>query len=125
RTQPAAATVTPAAEPQRQEPDDTPARADGEPAPATPEDLVPAEAGPRALGPAERLDPDTVTTERNPVTGTTRVLGTAADGEAVLVGFLERQGRKWHAQSPHLMRIPGQWRTKNEALLRLVEPHAG
>lgn len=78
----------------------------------------------RAIRTAERIDPDTVTTTRNPVTGTTRVLATAETGESVLVGFLDRQGRQWHAQTPHMTSLPGHWRTKNEALLRLVEPHA-
>lgn len=80
---------------------------------------------PRAIGGHERIDPDTVTTERNPDTGTTRVLATAGTGESVLVGFLERQARKWHAQTPYMISLPGHWRTRQEALLRLIEPHAG
>lgn len=105
--------------------------ADTEPPAATPqpaETATPAPASPaaalRAIGPRERIDPDTVTTKRNPDTGTTRVLATAADGQPVLIGFLDRHGRQWHAQTPHLTSVPGRWRTRQEALLRLVEPHA-
>ncbi|MDR7302771.1 recombinase family protein [Haloactinomyces albus] len=68
-------------------------------------DAAPVEIGPRAIG--------------------TRVLATSRKGESVLVGFLDRQGRKWQAQGPHKASLPGQWRTRQEALLRLVEPHVG
>lgn len=101
---------------QQHEPGDTPTGA---------EPAEPVADGPRAAGPSERIDLDTVTTERNPVTGTSRVLATSQSGEHVLVGFLDRQGKQWHVQTPHLTRISGHWHTKNDALLRLVEPHAG
>lgn len=94
------------------------------PAPEPANDAAVTGAGPRAIAGHERIDPDTVTTERNPDTGTTRVLATSNNGEPVLVGFLDRTGKQWHAQGPHMTRLPGHWRTKNEALLRLVEAHA-
>lgn len=89
----------------------------------THETTATAENEPRAIRPAEHVDPDTVTTTRNPDTGTTRVLATAPDDAEVVVGFLTRSGRQWRAADPHRTRLPGHWRTKNEALLHLIDRH--
>lgn len=78
----------------------------------------------RAVGAAERIDLDSVHQART-ADGRTRVLATSRRGDFVLVGFLQRAstGRKWQPYSAHMARVNRPQRTKQDALLRLIESH--
>jgi hypothetical protein len=82
---------------------------------------------PRAVTPADTVDPDTVRVLRSPdfeFSGSYRALATVR-GETVLLGILRRQGRTgWVALTPLLITVSGgPWRTRQDALVQLLLNH--
>ncbi|WP_184728476.1 hypothetical protein [Saccharopolyspora phatthalungensis] len=84
---------------------------------------------PRPIGRTETVDLDTVRMERSSDFEQTRrwiVLCRAGENER-LIGYLDSDGtktKKWQALGPMLTRVSGvPCRTRQEALLRLLDPH--
>jgi hypothetical protein len=81
---------------------------------------------PPHIGPREMLDVDTVRLERGREPRTWTVLAGHGDSER-LVGFLSPHGikqKQWDAFSPGWTRVVGgPWRTRQDATIRLIEPH--
>lgn len=98
-----------------------------EPAEAAPSTTARSADAVRAVGVHELVDVNATTLTRNADTGTYSVTAsTVAGGELVFVGLLDRDPRKsssWQARSPAGVNLGGTHRTRQQALLRLLEPH--
>ncbi|MFC5099943.1 hypothetical protein [Kibdelosporangium philippinense] len=82
---------------------------------------------PRAVTPADKVDPNTVKVLRSPdfeVSGSYHALATV-QGETVLLGILRRSDRTgWVALTPLLIAVSGgPWRTRQDALVQLILNH--
>lgn len=106
-----------------------PAKGEQEEATAEATDLPQSRQLPRPIGRAETVDLDTVRMERSSDFEQTRrwiVLCGGGENER-LIGYLDSDGtktKKWQARGPMLTRVYGEpCRTRQESLLRLLDPH--